>query len=79
MWSWSSPTSVGGHRQAAEVRKTGARGLRTTIEEVLLDVMYEIPRWTMSANAWSTPTSSITARGRADEVSEQEIPYAETA
>ena len=27
----------------AEKRKTGARGLRTTIEEVLLDVMYEIP------------------------------------
>ena len=27
----------------AEERKTGARGLRTTIEEVLLDVMYEIP------------------------------------
>ena len=27
----------------AERRKTGARGLRTTIEEVLLDVMYEIP------------------------------------
>jgi len=27
----------------AEVRKTGARGLRTSIEEVLLEVMYEIP------------------------------------
>jgi ATP-dependent Clp protease ATP-binding subunit ClpX len=27
----------------AEERKTGARGLRTTIEEVLLEVMYEIP------------------------------------
>jgi ATP-dependent Clp protease ATP-binding subunit ClpX len=27
----------------AERRKTGARGLRTTIEEVLLEVMYEIP------------------------------------
>ncbi|MCO5176989.1 MAG: ATP-dependent Clp protease ATP-binding subunit ClpX [Thermomicrobiales bacterium] len=27
----------------AEERRTGARGLRTTIEEVLLDVMYEIP------------------------------------
>ncbi|MFN8511446.1 MAG: ATP-dependent Clp protease ATP-binding subunit ClpX [Thermomicrobiales bacterium] len=27
----------------AEERKTGARGLRTAIEEVLLDVMYEIP------------------------------------
>ena len=28
---------------AARQRKTGARGLRTAIEEVLLDVMYEIP------------------------------------
>jgi ATP-dependent Clp protease ATP-binding subunit ClpX len=27
----------------AEERKTGARGLRTSIEEVLLEVMYEIP------------------------------------
>jgi ATP-dependent Clp protease ATP-binding subunit ClpX len=27
----------------AEERKTGARGLRTAIEEVLIDVMYEIP------------------------------------
>jgi ATP-dependent Clp protease ATP-binding subunit ClpX len=27
----------------AEERKTGARGLRTTIEQVLLEVMYEIP------------------------------------
>jgi len=27
----------------AEARKTGARGLRTTIEDVLLEVMYEIP------------------------------------
>jgi ATP-dependent Clp protease ATP-binding subunit ClpX len=29
--------------EAAQKRKTGARGLRTTIEEVLLEVMYEIP------------------------------------
>jgi ATP-dependent Clp protease ATP-binding subunit ClpX len=29
--------------EQAEQRKTGARGLRTTIEEVLLEVMYEIP------------------------------------
>ncbi len=27
----------------AEQRKTGARGLRSTVEEILLDVMYEIP------------------------------------
>ena len=29
--------------KGAAKRKTGARGLRTIIEEVLLDVMYEIP------------------------------------
>jgi len=29
--------------EEAMKRKTGARGLRTIIEEVLLDVMYEIP------------------------------------
>lgn len=29
--------------QQAQERKTGARGLRTAIEDVLLDVMYEIP------------------------------------
>lgn len=29
--------------QQAKERKTGARGLRTAIEDVLLDVMYEIP------------------------------------
>lgn len=29
--------------QAAIARRTGARGLRSTIEEVLLDTMYEIP------------------------------------
>ncbi|CAN5177248.1 ATP-dependent Clp protease ATP-binding subunit ClpX [soil metagenome] len=29
--------------EQAQKRKTGARGLRTTIEEVLLDVMYDIP------------------------------------
>jgi len=28
---------------SASKRKTGARGLRSTIEDVLLDVMYEIP------------------------------------
>ncbi len=29
--------------EQAEERKTGARGLKTAIEEILLDVMYEIP------------------------------------
>jgi len=27
----------------AEIRKTGARGLRAILEEIMLDVMYEIP------------------------------------
>jgi ATP-dependent Clp protease ATP-binding subunit ClpX len=35
--------ALGAAAEQAERRKTGARGLRTTIEEVLLEVMYEIP------------------------------------
>ena len=34
------------HRQRAEAalaQKTGARGLRTVVEDILLDVMYDIP------------------------------------
>jgi ATP-dependent Clp protease ATP-binding subunit ClpX len=38
-----TPEALDATAQQAEVRKTGARGLRTTIEEVLIDVMYEIP------------------------------------
>ena len=64
----------------AEVRKTGARGLRTTIEEVLLDVMYEIPslenvrKCVVDANVINNRTRPLLMS-----VSEQEIPYAETA
>jgi len=38
-----TPEALDATARQAEERKTGARGLRTTIEEVLLDVMYEIP------------------------------------
>jgi ATP-dependent Clp protease ATP-binding subunit ClpX len=38
-----TPDALQAAANHAERRKTGARGLRTTIEEVLLDVMYEIP------------------------------------
>ena len=64
----------------AEERKTGARGLRTTIEEVLLDVMYEIPslenvrKCVVDANVINNRTRPLLMT-----VSEQEIPYAETA
>ncbi len=64
----------------AEVRKTGARGLRTTIEEVLLDVMYEIPsldnvrKCVVDANVINNRTRPLLMS-----VNEQEIPYAETA
>ena len=64
----------------AEERKTGARGLRTTIEEVLLDVMYEIPslenvrKCVVDANVINNRTRPLLMS-----VSEQEIPYAETA
>ncbi len=64
----------------AEVRKTGARGLRTTIEEVLLDVMYEIPsldnvrKCVVDANVINNRSRPLLMS-----VNEQEIPYAETA
>ena len=38
-----TPDALGAAARGAVLRKTGARGLRTIIEEVLLDVMYEIP------------------------------------
>ena len=38
-----TPDALEATATQAEERKTGARGLRTTIEEVLLEVMYEIP------------------------------------
>ena len=64
----------------AEERKTGARGLRTTIEEVLLDVMYEIPsldnvrKCVVDANVINNRSRPLLMT-----VNEQEIPYAETA
>jgi ATP-dependent Clp protease ATP-binding subunit ClpX len=64
----------------AEERKTGARGLRTTIEEVLLDVMYEIPSLE-SVRKCVVDANVINNRSRPllMSVNEQEIPYAETA
>jgi ATP-dependent Clp protease ATP-binding subunit ClpX len=38
-----TPEALQAAAEAATERKTGARGLRTAIEEVLLEVMYEIP------------------------------------
>ncbi len=64
----------------AEERKTGARGLRTTIEEVLLDVMYEIPSLD-NVRKCVVDGNVINNRSRPllMSVNEQEIPYAETA
>ena len=64
----------------AEERKTGARGLRTTIEEVLLDVMYEIPSLE-NVRKCIVDDNVIINRSRPllMSVNEQEIPYAETA
>jgi ATP-dependent Clp protease ATP-binding subunit ClpX len=38
-----TPDALEAASEQAEQRKTGARGLKTAIEEILLDVMYEIP------------------------------------
>ena len=38
-----TPDALEAASEQAEQRKTGARGLKTAVEEILLDVMYEIP------------------------------------
>ena len=64
----------------AEERKTGARGLRTTIEETLLDVMYEIPslenvrKCVVDANVINNRTRLLLLT-----VNEEPIDYAKTA
>jgi len=64
----------------AEARKTGARGLRTTIEEVLLEVMYEIPSLE-NVRKCIVDGNVITNRSRPLllSVNEQPIEYAQTA
>ena len=64
----------------AEERKTGARGLRTTIEEILLDVMYEIPSHD-NISKCIVDENVILNRSRPllVTIGGQEIPYAESA
>ena len=64
----------------AEERKTGARGLRTTIEEILLDVMYEIPSMD-NVRKCVVDGNVITNRSRPllMTVNEKPIDFAETA
>jgi ATP-dependent Clp protease ATP-binding subunit ClpX len=75
-----TPEALDATARQAEDRKTGARGLRTTIEEILLDVMYEIPSLD-SVRKCIVDENVINNRSRPllMTVGEQEIPYAETA
>ncbi|HET8523412.1 MAG TPA: ATP-dependent Clp protease ATP-binding subunit ClpX [Thermomicrobiales bacterium] len=75
-----TPEALTATARQAEERKTGARGLRTTIEEILLDVMYEIPsldnvrKCIVDDNVINNRSRPLLMTER-----EQEIPYAETA
>jgi ATP-dependent Clp protease ATP-binding subunit ClpX len=75
-----TPEALDATARQAEERKTGARGLRTTIEEVLLEVMYEIPsmdgvrKCIVDENVIINRTRPLLMTER-----EQEIPYAESA
>jgi ATP-dependent Clp protease ATP-binding subunit ClpX len=75
-----TPEALDATARQAEERKTGARGLRTTIEEILLDVMYEIPSLE-SVRKCIVDENVINNRSRPllMTVGEQEIHYAETA
>ena len=75
-----TPEALDATARQAEERKTGARGLRTTIEEVLLEVMYEIPsmegvrKCIVDENVIMNRTRPLLMTER-----EVEIPYAESA
>ncbi len=75
-----TPEALQATAKQAEERKTGARGLRTTIEEILLDVMYEIPsldnvrKCIVDDNVIINHSRPLLMTER-----EQEIQYAETA
>jgi ATP-dependent Clp protease ATP-binding subunit ClpX len=75
-----SPEALEATAQQAEERKTGARGLRTTIEEILLDVMYEIPSL---ENVRKCVVTDDVINNRTRPLlmteNEQEIAYAESA
>ncbi len=75
-----TPEALEATARQAEERKTGARGLRTTIEEVLLDVMYEIPSME-NVRKCIVDENVILHRRRPllMTVGEQEVPYAESA
>jgi ATP-dependent Clp protease ATP-binding subunit ClpX len=75
-----TPEALRETARQAEERKTGARGLRTTIEEILLDVMYEIPSM---ENVRKCIVDENVIRNRSRPllmtVGDQAIPYAESA
>ncbi|MCC6793209.1 MAG: ATP-dependent Clp protease ATP-binding subunit ClpX [Thermomicrobiales bacterium] len=75
-----TPEALDATARQAEERKTGARGLRTAIEEVLLEVMYEIPSME-GVRKCIVDENVIVNRSRPLLMTEreQEIPYAESA
>jgi ATP-dependent Clp protease ATP-binding subunit ClpX len=48
----------------ALARKTGRAGLRSILEQVLLDVMYDLPSLNNLARGWSTSRPSPTTASR---------------
>jgi ATP-dependent Clp protease ATP-binding subunit ClpX len=75
-----TPDAIEATARQAEERKTGARGLRSTIEEVLLEVMYEIPSHD-NISKCIVDENVILNRSRPllVTIGGQEIPYAESA
>jgi ATP-dependent Clp protease ATP-binding subunit ClpX len=75
-----TPDAIEATAKQAEERHTGARGLRTTIEEVLLDVMYEIPSHeNISKCIVDENVINNKSRPLLVTIGGQEIPYAESA
>jgi ATP-dependent Clp protease ATP-binding subunit ClpX len=75
-----TPDAIEATARQAEERHTGARGLRSTIEEVLLDVMYEIPSHDNISKCIVDENVILNhSRPLLVTIGGQEIPYAESA
>ena len=56
------PRGLVGHCPKALARKTGARGLRSIVEQSLLDTMFELPTKDRSEGGWMNPPSRENAK-----------------
>ena len=65
------PSALAAIARKALARKTGARGLRSIMEQALIDTMFDLPTSTAWPRSWSTNTTSKKAASRCWSIAKQ--------